>query len=370
MKFEISKSVILKALSNVNGAVEKRNTIPVLLNVKIEATNGRVNLTATDMDIVIISSSLANVNEDGSTTVPAQLFYDIVRKIPDGVNINISLSEDKTNAKIIYGKSKFTLPCLDPSEFPVLSEGEMTVDFNIKSSELIKIIDKTRFAISSDETRFYLNGLFLHAVKTEKGAQIRGIATDGHRLALASSDQCSLKEEISGVIIPRKTVNEIRKIIEGNEETQLAFSKAKIKVKSGSAVIISKLIDGEFPDYDKVIPKGNNEIVKVKRKLMFDAVDRVATIATDKNKSIKFVASDDKIMLQVTTNDGGDADEEIDAQFKGETIETGFNSKYLLEILGQINQEFININLKDGNAPALINTEDNSGLYVIMPVRI
>lgn len=370
MKFEISKALILKALSNVNGAVEKRNTIPVLLNVKIEAKNGKIDLTATDMDIVIVSSSLANVKKDGATTVPAQLFYDVVRKIPDGVNIDVALSEDKSNIKISYGKFKFSLPCIDPAEFPVLSEGEMAVNFNIKSAELIKIIDQTKFAISSDETRFYLGGMFLHATQGAKGIELRGVATDGHRLALASSSQSSLTSAIGGVIIPKKTINEIRKIIEGNEESEVSFSKAKIKVKSGGSTVISKLIDGEFPEYDKVIPKGNDKMVKVDRKLLFDAIDRVATIATDKNKSIKFVLSEGKITLQVSTSDGGNADEEIEASFKGGTIETGFNSRYLLEIVGQIDQDQININLKDGNSPALINTGDNSGLYVIMPVRI
>lgn len=370
MKFEISKSSILKALSNVNGAVEKRNTIPVLLNVKIEAKNNKIDLTATDMDIVITSSSPATIKKDGITTVPAQLLYDVVRKIPDEANISVALTEDGSTIKISSGKFKFSLPCLDPAEFPVLSEGDMLVNFNIKSSDLIKIIDKTKFAISSDETRFYLGGMFLHSIQTPKGIELRGIATDGHRLALASSYKSDLSSAIPGVIIPKKTINEIRKIIEDNENSEVAFSKAKIKIKSGGSTIISKLIDGEFPEYDKVIPKGNDKLVKVNRKLIFDAVDRVATIATDKNKSIKFIVSDDKINLQVNTNDGGNADEEIEANFKGDTIETGFNSRYLLEIVGQIDAEQININLKDGNSPALITTDDHSGLYVIMPVRI
>ncbi|MES2677804.1 MAG: DNA polymerase III subunit beta [Pseudomonadota bacterium] len=370
MQFQISKSAIAKALSNVNGAVEKRNTIPVLLNVKIEAKNGRLNLTATDMDIVIISSAEALIGREGSTTVPAQLFYDIIRKIPDIADINVEADENNTNIKISYGKSKFSLPCLDPSEFPILSEGEMTVNFNIKSSELIKIIDKTRFAIPSDETRYYLNGLFLHSIAVGDNIELRGIATDGHRLALASSIHSSLTAAVAGVIIPKKTINEIRKIAEGNEEATVAFSKAKIRVSSGNSIVISKLIDGEFPEYDRVIPKNNDKLVKVDRKLIFDAVDRVSTIATDKNKSIKLVLESGKISFQIKSNDNGNASEEIEVDFNGDLIETGFNSRYFLEIIGQIDQEKINIFFKDGTSPALIKTEENDGLYVIMPIRV
>ncbi len=370
MQFQISKSAINKALSNVNGAVEKRNTIPVLLNVKIEAKNGRLNLTATDMDIVITSSAEALITREGTTTVPAQLFYDIIRKIPDTADINIEFQEDVFLVKITYGKSKFSLPCLDSSEFPVLSEGDMNVNFNIKSSEIIKLIDQTRFAIPSDETRYYLNGLFLHSVLENGGVELRAVATDGHRLALSSSKQSNLATAISGVIIPKKTINEIRKIVEGNDEVNFSFSKAKIRVSSGNSVIVSKLIDGEFPEYDRVIPKGNDKIVKVDRKLIFDAVDRVATIATDKNKSIKFILDNNKISLQVQTNDSGNGSEEIEVDFQGATIETGFNSRYFLEIIGQIDKEKINIHFKDGSSPALINTDDHNSLYVIMPIRI
>jgi DNA polymerase-3 subunit beta len=370
MQFEINKSAILKALGNVNGAVEKRNTIPILLNVKIEAKEDKVIMTATDMDIVITSSVAALVKQDGITTVPAQMFYDIVRKIPDGSNISVELKEDGSAVKITYGRSRFSLPCLDSTEFPVLSQGDMDVNFNVKSSELFKIIDKTRFAISSDETRHYLNGLFLHGVETNSGIELRGVATDGHRLALAYSNGSDLSAPVSGVIIPKKTINEIRKISEGNESSIISFSKAKIKIISGSSVIISKLIDGEFPEYDKVIPKDNDQTIEVSKKQLFDAVDRVATIATDKNRSIKFTLRNGKISLQVSTNDGGLANEEIEVDFQGETIETGFNSRYLLEIISQINKENLQMKFKNSACPALIDSSESEDLYVIMPVRV
>ena len=368
MKFEISKSSLVKALSNVNGAVEKRNTIPILLNVKIEALAGKIRLVTTDMDIVVISMVEAKVENEGQTTVPAQLFYDIVRKIPDGTNISIELPSDGSSIKIQYNKSKFSLPCLSAEEFPILSEGEVLVNFTIDSSELVRIIDNTRFAISSDETRHYLNGMFLHAVEKDGKVELRGVATDGHRLALSSANVSSLKSSVPGIIIPRKTTNEIRRIIEDNDKVAISISKGKIKVICGDSVVISKLIDGEFPEYDKVVPKDNNQLVLVDRKVIFNAIDRVATIATDKNRSIKLILDSGKISLQVSTSDGGFADEEIEVDFKGNKIEAGFNSRYLLEIIGQIEEEKLNIKFKDGNSPILI--EVNNGLYVIMPVRI
>lgn len=370
MQFEINKSAILKALGNVNGAVEKRNTIPILLNVKIEAKDDKVIMTATDMDIVITSSVTALVKQEGMTTVPAQMFFDIVRKIPDGSNINAELREDGNAIKITYGRSRFSLPCLDPAEFPILSQDDMPVNFSVKSAELIKIIDKTKFAISNDETRHYLNGLFLHGVETNSGIELRGVATDGHRLALAYSNGSDLSSSVAGVIIPKKTINEIKKISEGNESSVISFSKAKIKIVSGNSVIISKLIDGEFPEYDKVIPKDNNQIIEVNKKQLFDAVDRVATIATDKNKSIKFALSNGRISLQVSTSDGGLANEEIEVDFQGEAIETGFNSRYLLEIISQVNQEKLQIKFKNSSSPALIDSNESEDLYVIMPVRV
>lgn len=370
MQFEISKSAITKALSNVNGTVEKRNTIPILLNVKIEAKSGKIRFTATDMDIVVVSVTDAKIKKEGITTVPAQLLYDVVRKIPDGTDIHFELQLDGSSVKIKYGKSKFSLPCLDPSEFPTLSEGDMLVNFSIKSSELIKIIDKTRFAISNDETRYYLNGMFLHALQNNGKVELRGIATDGHRLALFSSTDTDLKSAIPGVIIPKKTIGEIRRIIEGESQTNISLSKAKIRVECGESIIISKLIDGEFPEYDKVIPKNNNQVIQIGKKIIFDAIDRVSTIATDKHRSVKFIAESGKIILQVSTSDGGFADEEIDAKYDGEKIEAGFNSRYLLEIISQIEKENINIKFKDGNSPAIIGAEDSGALYVIMPVRI
>ncbi len=372
MQFEINKSSLSKILSNVQGAVERKNTIPILLNVKIEARAGKLNFTTTDMDIVITSTiSDVEIKDEGSTTMSAQLLYDIVRKIPDDTNINIELQEDDTLAIIKYGRSKFSLPCLDPVEFPVLSEGEMTDEFNINAQDFARIIDNTRFAISNDETRYYLNGLYLHIAKNDSDElELRCVATDGHRLALSSCVSSDLTKEIEGVIIPRKTINEIRKIIEDEETIKISLSKSKIKVQCSNCTIISKLIDGQFPEYNQVVPKNNDKIINISKNTIFNAVDRVSTIANDKHRTVKLTLDNGKILLQVSSSDGGFADEEVEVEFQGDKIEAGFNSRYLLEIINQVGCDSIDMKFNDNFSPVIINSSSLKGLYVIMPVRV
>jgi len=367
MQFEVAKQVLLKAIANVNGAVEKKNTIPVLQNIKIEAKDDKVVLLATDMDILVTSSFESDMKTSGSTTVPAQMFFDIVRKIPDGSSVMIS-QDSPTIMQIKSGKSKYSLPCIDASEFPNLSEGELSEEIEVEAEKFAKMIDKTRFAISNDETRYYLNGLFLQALQKDSGFELRTIATDGHRLAL-SFLVSDLKAPF-GVILPKKSVAEIRRIIDGSKKVKIAVSRVKIKITTDQATIVSKLIDGEFPDYDKVLPKNNTQIAVINRRNFFDCVDRVSTVATDKHRSIKLIIENGKMSLQVNTNDGSFAYEELDVNYSGERIETGFNSRYLLDIIGQIDKEELLMRFKDGTSPALIEAKDMSSVFVIMPVRI
>jgi DNA polymerase-3 subunit beta len=367
MQFEVAKQVLLKAIANVNGAVEKKNTIPVLQNIKIEAKDDKVVLLATDMDILVTSSFESDMKTSGSTTVPAQMFFDIVRKIPDGSSVMIS-QDSPTIMQIKSGKSKYSLPCIDASEFPNLSEGELSEEIEVEAEKFAKMIDKTRFAISNDETRYYLNGLFLQALQKDSGFELRTIATDGHRLAL-SFLVSDLKAPF-GVILPKKSVAEIRRIIDGSKKVKIAVSRVKIKITTDQATIVSKLIDGEFPDYDKVLPKNNTQIAVINRRNFFDCVDRVSTVATDKHRSVKLIIENGKMSLQVNTNDGSFAYEELDVNYSGERIETGFNSRYLLDIVGQIDKEELLMRFKDGASPALIEAKDMSSVFVIMPVRI
>jgi DNA polymerase-3 subunit beta len=302
----------------------------------------------------------------GSTTIPAQMFFDIVRKIPDGA-ILIS-QESPSILQIKSGKSKYNLPCIDASEFPNLSEGELGEEIEIEADKLAKMIDKTRFAISNDETRYYLGGLFLQAMERDSGCELRTVATDGHRLAL-SFLSLDLKATF-GVIIPKKSVAEIRRIIDGSKSLKIAVSRVKIKITPDQTTIISKLIDGEFPDYDRVLPKNNTHIALINKRAFFDAVDRVSTVATDKHRSIKLVLENGKMTLQVSTNDGSFAYEEIDISYSEERIETGFNSRYLLDVIGQIDKEEVLMRFKDGYSPAIVEAKDMNSIFVVMPVRI
>jgi DNA polymerase-3 subunit beta len=368
MQFEVAKQLLLKAISSVNGAVEKKNTIPVLQNIKIEVRDDKVVLLATDMDILVTSTFESDMKKSGTTTVPAQMFFDIVRKIPDGANIMIS-QESPSILQIKSGKSKYSLPCIDASEFPNLSEGELGEEMEIDAEKLAKMIDKTRFAISNDETRYYLNGLFLQGLQKDSGFELRTVATDGHRLGLSFLVAENLKNPF-GVILPKKSVAEIRRIIDGSKMVKLSVSRVKIKITTENTTIVSKLIDGEFPDYDKVLPKNNTQIAVINRRNFFDCVDRVSTVATDKHRSIKVVVENGKMNLQVNTNDGSFAYEELDVNYSGERIETGFNSRYLLDIIGQIDKEELLMRFKDGGSPALIEAKDMNSVFVIMPVRI
>jgi DNA polymerase-3 subunit beta len=368
MQFEVAKQLLLKAISSVNGAVEKKNTIPVLQNIKIEVNNDKVVLLATDMDILVTSTFESDMKRSGSTTVPSQMFFDIVRKIPDGSNIMIS-QESPSILQIKSGKSKYNLPCIDASEFPNLSEGELGEEMEIESDKLARMIDKTRFAISNDETRYYLNGLFLQVMQKDSGFELRTVATDGHRLGLSFLAVDNLKTPF-GVILPKKSVAEIRRILDGNKTVKLSVSRVKIKIATENTTIVSKLIDGEFPDYDKVLPKNNTQIAVINRRNFFDCVDRVSTVANDKHRSIKVILENGKMNLQVSTNDGSFAYEEMDVNYSGEKIETGFNSRYLLDIIGQIDKEELLMRFKDGNSPAIIEAKDMNSVFVIMPVRI
>jgi DNA polymerase-3 subunit beta len=366
MQFEAAKQSLLKAISNVSGAVERKNTIPVLQNIKIEAQKtkdgDKIILSATDMDILVTATFEADIKKSGITTVPAQMFFDIVRKIPEGA-IMIT-QESETILQIKSGKSKYSLPCIDATEFPNLSEGELGEEVEIKSDDLIQMIEKTRFAISSDETRYYLNGLYLHADKDT----LRTVATDGHRLALAFTD-LEVKTAF-GVILPKKSVAEIRKIIDSAKQVRFAISRVKIKVVADQTTIISKLIDGEFPDYDRVLPKNNSHLAVINKKDFFDCVDRVSTVATDKHRLVKMILENGKLSLQVSTNDGSFAYEELDVNYAGERIETGFNSRYLLDIIGQIDGDEVLMRFKDGASPAMVEAKKMKAVFVIMPVRI
>lgn len=370
----IERSLLLKALGHVQSVVEKRNTIPILSNVKLVAENNQLALTATDMDIAITENIAADVSQSGALTVPAHTFYDIIRKLPEGSQVELSGDSDDTGRlNITAPNCKFALPCLPVAEFPVMDAGNLPHEFEISPAELIALIDKTRFAISTEETRYYLNGIYLHATEEDGNQVLKSVATDGHRLGCIQVDAPAGSESIPGVIIPRKTVLEVRKLLEGNDEpVNVSLSENKISFTiSDNATLLSKLIDGTFPDYEKVIPQFNKNLLKVEKTALSQAADRVSTISSERSRAVKLTLSKNLLTLSATNEDSGTAKEEIEVEYDGKEIEIGFNSRYLLEILAGLEDSKAEFAFADGAAPAVVRDPAVSGaLFVIMPMRI
>lgn len=370
MKFVISKEDFIGGLSILVSVSSKKNlNIPVLQNVKLEAKDGFLTLTTTDLDTTIKKTLQTNVEHNGITTVPAQTLFDIVKKMNDGSEILVEEKEDKS-VVVSSGRSKFKLLTLDAETFPTVEDIDMTEECEINKNDLMDIIDKTKFAVSNDEARYYLNGMFIHSKTIDDNNYIIGSATDGHKMAVIKKIQTDFK--ISGYIIPRKTLSEIRKILDScSDIVNLSFSKTKIKLSTNDCVLVSKLIDAEYPDYERVIPVSNSNVVILNKKDFVSAIDRVSTVVSDKHSGVKFIFSNDKVELIAESTENGHADDEINANYTGDTIETGFNSRYLLDILAQIESDEVSLKLGNGNLPIIVQgTEENNNLFVLMPVRI
>lgn len=374
MKATIERATLLKGLSHVHSVVERRNTIPILSNVLIDAAaDGVIRLMATDLDLQIDETVAAAVDQAGATTVSAHTFFDIVRKLPEGAQVELTAAEGRLT--IVAGRARFGLATLPRDDFPVIAEGELPTRFELPSETLKAIIDKTRFAISTEETRYYLNGIFLHVSEDAgSGGQpvLKAAATDGHRLARVTVPRPDGAEQMPSVIVPRKCVAELRKLLdEVDGSVGVSLSGSKIRFDLGRAILTSKLIDGTFPDYSRVIPTGNDKILKIDPKSFMAGVDRVSTIATEKTRAVKMALDRDKITLSVTSPENGTAAEEVPGDYTSQGFEIGFNSKYLLDILGQIEGDTVEVHLADAAAPTLIRENDKApALYVLMPMRV
>lgn len=372
MKATIERATLLKGLSHVQSVVERRNTIPILSNVLIEATaEGSLRLMATDLDLQINENVAAAVDQPGATTVSAHTLFDIARKLPEGAQVSLTAAEGRMT--IVAGRARFSLGTLPRDDFPVIAEGELPTQFEMPAEALKQIIDKTRFAISTEETRYYLNGIFLH-VSDEGGSQpvLKAAATDGHRLARVTLPRPDGAENMPDVIVPRKCVAELRKLLdEVDGSVGVSLSGTKIRFDLGKAILTSKLIDGTFPDYSRVIPTGNDKILKLDPSAFMEGVDRVSTIATEKTRAVKMALDRDKIILSVTSPENGTAAEEVPGEYVAAPFEIGFNSRYLMDILGQIDGDVVEVHLADAAAPTLIRENDKApALYVLMPMRV
>src|SRR6202161_94100 len=322
MKITVERSELLKSLGRVHLVVERRNTIPILANVLLRADRSKLSLKATDLDVEVTDTIAAEVGPGGSTTVPAHMFFDIVRKLPEGAQIILETSGDRAALTIRAGRSRFTLQTLPESDFPELAPGDMTHKFTLKAADLKRLIDKTQFAISTEETRYYLNGIYLHAAGTAKAATLRAVATDGHRLAQVDLPLPKGAEGMPGVIVPRKTVGEVQRLIEDSEgEIQIELSQGKIRFTIGNVVLTSKLIDGTFPDYGRVIPQNNDKELIVDKKDFEAAVDRVSTISSERGRAVKLALSAGKLVLSVTNPDSGSATEELEVEYASDALD-------------------------------------------------
>ncbi len=367
MKATIERATLLRGLSHVQSVVERRNTIPILSNVLIEASlEGSIRLMATDLDLQIDETVPAAVDQAGATTVPAHTLFDIARKLPEGAQVELTAAEGKI--RINAGRAKFELGTLPRDDFPVIAEGELPTVFELPAETLKQIIDKTRFAISTEETRYYLNGIFLHVADDV----LKAVATDGHRLARVTVARPDGADAMPDVIVPRKCVAELRKLLdEVDGSVGVSLSGSKIRFDLGAAILTSKLIDGTFPDYTRVIPQGNDKILKIDPRSFMAGVDRVSTIATEKTRAVKMALERDRITLSVSSPDSGTAAEEVPGDYAAQPFEIGFNSRYLMDILGQVEGDLVEVHLADAAAPTLIRENDKSAaLYVLMPMRV
>ena len=372
MKLTIERGALLRSLNHVQSVVERRNTIPILSNVYLTASGGKLRLTATDMDIAIVEAVEAAVEVDGATTAPAHTLYDIVRKLPEGAQIVLDDSGGGDRLTLAAGRSRFTLQTLPTADFPMMSADDLPFSFGIASGELRTLIDRTRFAISTEETRYYLNGIYMHTAEVDGVQLLRAVATDGHRLARVEMPMPEGAAGMPGVIVPRKTVNELHKLIEETQApVEVALSETKIRFAFENIVLTSKLIDGTFPDYDRVIPANNDKTLGVDCRNFAAAVDRVATISTEKSRAVKMRVAHGNLVLSASSPDSGTATEEIEVVFNYPDLEIGFNARYLLDITQQIEGETAEFLLADSGSPTIVRDgADSSALYVLMPMRV
>ncbi|SHJ04972.1 DNA polymerase III subunit beta [Wenxinia saemankumensis] len=372
MKFSIERAVLLKAVAQAQSVVERRNTIPILANVLIEAEGDNVLFRATDLDIEVVDRAPAKVERAGSTTVPAVLLNEIVRKLPDGALVGVTENAQTGRLTIEAGRSNFQLSTLPREDFPVMASSDYSANFSAPAPVLRRLFDKSKFAISTEETRYYLNGVYLHVADGEDGRVLRAVATDGHRLARIDADLPNEAATMPGVIVPRKTVNELRKLLDDDEaQIAVSVSETKIRFATPAITLTSKVIDGTFPDYSRVIPQSNPKRMEVDATEFARAVDRVATVSSERSRAVKLSLDEDRLVLSVNAPDSGAAEEELAVAYADEKLEIGFNAKYLQEIASQVDRENAVFLFNSSGDPTLMREgNDTTAVYVVMPMRV
>ena len=372
MKVSIERSALLKAMSQAQSVVERRNTIPILANVLIEAEGGEISFRATDLDIEVVYKVVGMVERAGATTVGAHTLHEIVRKLPDGAMVELTDDATSNRLDVVAGRSSFSLATLPREDFPIMANSEYACNFSAKSEILRRLFDKSKFAISTEETRYYLNGVYMHSSDGANGKVLRCVATDGHRLARIDTELPDGAETLPGVIVPRKTVGELRKLLDEDEiKIAVSVSETKIRFATPEMILTSKVIDGSFPDYTRVIPQGNTRRLEVDAAEFAQAVDRVSTVSSERSRAVKLTLEDDRLVLSVNAPDSGAAEEELVVAYADERLEIGFNAKYLLEIAGQVDRENAVFMFNSSGDPTLMREgNDESAVYVVMPMRV
>ncbi|MFN7607727.1 MAG: DNA polymerase III subunit beta, partial [Ralstonia sp.] len=369
----LSRDALHGALASLQRVVERRNTIPVLSNVALSARGGRMMLTATDLDIEAVA--VLEAAGDLATTVPAHLLHDILRKLPEGLQVNLAMDAEQARLVVRGGRSRFTLQALPIGDFPSLAAGEMPARFTLAAGHLAQLFANVQFAISTEETRYYLNGIYLHIAEEEDGPMLTAVATDGHRLARERLPAPEGAGALPGIIVPRKTVGEVLAALKGVKDSKAAVtieaSSAKIRFILPGITLTSKLIDGTFPDYIRVIPAANEKRLVAEREALLAAVDRVSTISSERGRAVRFTLTDGKLTLSVSNPDAGSASEEMQADYEGPDFETGYNARYLADMLGQIAGDTVLFKLGYPDSLALAQSRDGaSALFVLMPMRV
>ena len=369
MKFNVNQQDLQKALNYCQGVIEKRSTLPILSNILLEASENKLTITATDLDLIFIHE-IDNVEiiEEGRTTTTSSIMYDIIRKFSSGKKINISLSGE-SKLQLESEKSVFNLNCINASEFPLTDENFDKNKFSVKSKHLLKLLNKCKFSISNDETRHYLSGIFFHQNIIEDKVFLTAAATDSHRMSI-SKLRLNEKIEFESVILPRKTIFQLCSLLEDHEgEIRISNIKSKIKFELNNSTLISKLIDGKFPNYNQVVPKNNQKKLEVELKLFLDSVDRVASVSLDKKDGVKFNLTKDTLDLSVNNTNSGDGKESLVVKFDHE-LDISFNSRYLIDIASQLDGDKIEIFFNDTGSPALIkDPSDFDSIFVVMPMK-
>ncbi|NNE89704.1 MAG: DNA polymerase III subunit beta [Silicimonas sp.] len=372
MKFAIERAALLKAVAQAQSVVERRNTIPILANVLIEAEGDQVSFRATDLDIEVVDQAPAKVERAGATTVNAVTFHEIVRKLPDGALVTIIDDGASGRMSVEAGRSNFSLATLPREDFPVMASSEYEANFAAPAPVLRRLFDKSKFAISTEETRYYLNGVYMHVSDLDGKQVLRCVATDGHRLARIDADLPEGAGAMPGVIVPRKTVGELRKLLDDDEaEIAVSVSETKVRFATPGITLTSKVIDGTFPDYTRVIPSGNTRRMEVDAAEFAQAVDRVATVSSERSRAVKLSLDEDRLVLSVNAPDSGAAEEELGVAYNDEGLEIGFNAKYLLEIASQVDRENAVFLFNSSGDPTLMREgNDETAVYVVMPMRV